>query len=85
MFPSAAAAAYRENEFSGQLNDFHISNGIRAKVSRKPPPSLVLLLRRDGGGEHYITVIYIYMRLYTHTFIYIRGCRKERGRRRAVG
>lgn len=29
--------AYRgETKFSGQLNDFHISDGIRAKVSRKP-------------------------------------------------
>lgn len=56
-----AAAAYQENEFSGQLNDFHISNGIRAKVSRKPPPKGEER-NADGGGSGcgiYITV-YIY-------------------------
>lgn len=48
-FYTAAGPSYRENEFSGQLNDFHISDGIRAKVSRKPWPADGRSDGRAGG------------------------------------
>lgn len=49
MFSSfgTAAAVYQKNEFSGQLNDFHISNGIRVKVYRVSHRRR----RRRGIGE----------------------------------
>lgn len=59
-FVAGAVTAYQENEFSGQLNDFHISNGIQAKVSRKPPPIRERKEIRTEGGRGAV-YIYIYI------------------------